>query len=220
MKQKFNLPNTLTLIRILLTPVFLFLFLNQNIPNHCLWGLIVFAVGSFTDFLDGKIARARQLITVFGQLADPVADKVLTTAALLAFMDLGLCSIWIVMIVLLREFTVTSFRMVATSQGVVIPANIYGKLKTVSQMVMLCIAGATWVIDGGAECLRHDFLIFVKFKPIIASSLCNDAWFSVRLWYIWLVYLVLIVLVTLLSGLNYFIRYRKLFLSSKEDRPA
>ena len=135
MRKKFNLPNTLTLIRILLTPVFLFLFLNKNIPNHFLWGLIVFAVGSFTDFLDGKIARARQLITVFGQLADPVADKVLTTAALLAFMDLGFCSIWIVMIVLLREFTVTSFRLVATSQGVVIPANIYGKLKTVSQMV-------------------------------------------------------------------------------------
>jgi CDP-diacylglycerol--glycerol-3-phosphate 3-phosphatidyltransferase len=72
---------------------------------------------------------------VFGQLADPVADKILTTAALLAFMKLGLCNIWIIMIVLLREFTITSFRLVATAQGVVIPANIYGKLKTISQMV-------------------------------------------------------------------------------------
>lgn len=129
-----NLPNQLTIVRIILTPVFLSLFLS-NIPNHFLWGLIVFSIGSFTDFLDGKIARKHQIVTVFGQLADPVADKILTTAALLAFMKFGLCNIWIIMIVLLREFTITSFRLVATAQGVVIPANFYGKMKTVSQMV-------------------------------------------------------------------------------------
>ena len=129
-----NVPNQLTIIRIILTPVFLGLFLS-DIEHHFLWGLIVFAIGSFTDFLDGKIARKKQIVTVFGQLADPVADKILTTAALLAFMQFGLCSIWIIMIVLLREFTITSFRLVATAQGIVIPANIYGKLKTVSQMV-------------------------------------------------------------------------------------
>lgn len=133
-----NLPNRLTVIRIILTPVFLALFLS-DIPNHFLWGLIVFAIGSFTDFLDGKIARKRQIVTVFGQLADPVADKILTTAALLALMQNGLCNIWIIMIVLLREFTITSFRLVATAQGIVIPANIYGKLKTVSQMVFSLI---------------------------------------------------------------------------------
>ncbi len=129
-----NLPNQLTVVRIVLTPVFLALFLS-DISHHFLWGLLVFAVGSFTDFLDGKIARKNQIVTVFGQLADPVADKILTTAALLAFMQFGLCNIWIIMIVLLREFTITSFRLVATAQGVVIPANIYGKLKTISQMV-------------------------------------------------------------------------------------
>ncbi len=129
-----NLPNRLTVVRIILTPVFLALFLS-NIEHRFLWGLLVFAVGSFTDFLDGKIARKNGIVTVFGQLADPVADKILTTAALLAFMKLGLCNIWIIMIVLLREFTITSFRLVATAQGVVIPANIYGKIKTVSQMV-------------------------------------------------------------------------------------
>ncbi len=129
-----NVPNQLTVIRIVLTPIFLGLFLS-NLEHHFLWGLIVFAVGSFTDFLDGKIARKKNIVTVFGQLADPVADKILTTAALLAFMQFGLCNIWIIMIVLLREFTITSFRLVATAQGVVIPANIYGKMKTVSQMV-------------------------------------------------------------------------------------
>ena len=132
--SKMNVPNQLTVARIILTPIFLALFLS-NIPHHFLWGLIVFGIGSLTDFLDGKIARKNQIVTVFGQLADPVADKILTTAALLAFMKFGLCNIWIIMIVLLREFTITSFRLVATAQGVVIPANFYGKLKTVSQMV-------------------------------------------------------------------------------------
>lgn len=132
--KKLNIPNRLTVVRIILTPVFLALFLS-DVEHKFLWGLIVFAAGSFTDFLDGKIARKDGVVTVFGQLADPVADKILTTSALLAFMQLGLCNIWIIVIVLLREFTITSFRLVATSQGVVIPANFYGKLKTVSQMV-------------------------------------------------------------------------------------
>ncbi len=129
-----NLPNKLTVVRIILTPIFLAIILSGSEYNFIL-GLAVFAVASITDFLDGKIARKNKIVTVFGQLADPVADKILTTAALLAFMQFGLCSIWIIMIVLLREFTITSFRLVATAQGVVIPANIYGKLKTVSQMV-------------------------------------------------------------------------------------
>ena len=132
--MKMNTPNKLTVVRIVLTPVFLGLFLS-DLPHNYLWGLIAFSVGSFTDFLDGKIARKKGIVTVFGQLADPVADKILTTAALLAFMQLDLCNIWIIMIVLLREFTITSFRLVATAQGLVIPANVYGKMKTVSQMV-------------------------------------------------------------------------------------
>ena len=129
-----NLPNILTVVRIILTPMFLALFLS-DIQHHFLWGFIVFSIAAFTDFLDGNIARKKGIVTVFGQLADPVADKILTTAALLSFMHYGLCNVWIIMIVLLREFTITSFRLVATAQGIVIPANIYGKLKTVSQMV-------------------------------------------------------------------------------------
>ncbi len=129
-----NLPNKLTIIRIALTPFFLLLFLS-DLPNHYLLGLVVFALGSFTDFLDGKIARKNGVVTVFGQLADPIADKILTTSALLAFMQLGLCNIWIIVIILLREFTISSIRLVATSQGVVIPANIYGKIKTATQMI-------------------------------------------------------------------------------------
>lgn len=133
-----NTPNILTVVRIILTPIFLAVFLS-DVPHHFLWGLLIFSVASFTDFLDGKLARKNNIVTVFGQLADPVADKILTTAALLGFMQFGLCNVWIIMIVLLREFTITSFRLVATAQNIVIPANIYGKMKTVSQMVFSII---------------------------------------------------------------------------------
>ena len=130
-----NLPNKLTLMRMLLTPFFLFIFMSDFIPYHFFIGLAIYAAGCITDFLDGKIARRYNLITTFGKLADPVADKMLTTAAFLALMDAGLCSLYIVFIILTREFAVTSIRLVASAQGVVIPANIWGKVKTVSQMV-------------------------------------------------------------------------------------
>ena len=129
-----NLPNKLTVARIILTPFYLAAMV-LNFKYHYLVAAIVFIVASITDFLDGKIARKNNLITTFGKLCDPVADKMLTTAALLAFMQLGICNIWIVMIILTREFLVTSFRLVASAQGVVIAAGIWGKLKTASQMV-------------------------------------------------------------------------------------
>lgn len=129
-----NLPNKLTVLRMILTPFYLAAMLVE-FRYHYLAALVIFAVASMTDFLDGKIARKNNLVTTFGKLCDPVADKMLTTAALLAFMQLGLCNIWVVMIILTREFLVTSFRLVSSAQGVVIPAGILGKIKTVSQMV-------------------------------------------------------------------------------------
>ena len=129
-----NLPNKLTLFRIILTPFYLAAMLIE-FRWHYFVAAFIFIVASVTDFLDGSIARKRNLVTTFGKLCDPVADKMLTTAALLAFMHFDLCNIWIVMIVLTREFLVTSFRLVASSQGIVIPAGILGKVKTVSQMV-------------------------------------------------------------------------------------
>lgn len=135
MKIDLNLPNKLTIIRILLTPVFLFLFFAEFIPHNYLYALIVFAVAAITDFADGKIARIRNLITNFGKIADPIADKILTTTTLLCFMQKNLCSIWVILIILTREFSVSAIRISAASQGAVIPANIYGKIKTVMQMV-------------------------------------------------------------------------------------
>lgn len=128
-----NTPNKLTIFRMIITPLFLAVVL-LDVPHRYLWAIIVFSIASITDALDGKLARKYNQITVFGKLADPVADKVLTTAALLAFMQLGLCNIWIVLIVLTREFAVTSIRLVASAEGIVIPANMWGKIKTVSQM--------------------------------------------------------------------------------------
>ena len=130
-----NLPNKLTVIRMVLTPIFLIVYMAPSVPYHLFIGLAVYVMGCITDFLDGKIARRYNLITTFGKLADPVADKMLTTAALLALMQAGYCSLYIVFIVLTREFAVTSVRLAASAQGVVIPANIWGKIKTVSQMV-------------------------------------------------------------------------------------
>lgn len=134
--MKLNLPNIITVARIIITPVFLAVILTDSLPHRFLIACIVFAIASISDAVDGYLARKNNQVTNFGKFLDPIADKVLTTSALLAFMSMGLCNIWIVMIVLTREFAIASVRMIAASNGVVIPANIWGKIKTVSQMVI------------------------------------------------------------------------------------
>lgn len=128
-----NLPNRITLGRMFIAPIFLAFYLADT-EHKFLISAFIFAFGAFTDALDGFIARRNNLITNFGKLLDPIADKMLVTAGLLAFMRDGLCNIWIVMIILSRDFAVNSLRMIAASNKVVIPANIGGKIKTVVQM--------------------------------------------------------------------------------------
>ncbi len=137
--MKLNTPNKLTIARILITPIYLALILWVSLPHRFLIATLVYSIAAITDAIDGKLARKNNQITNFGKLLDPIADKILTTSALLAFMQMGLCNIWIVMIVLTREFTVASIRMIAAADGVVIPANIWGKLKTVSQMTFTIV---------------------------------------------------------------------------------
>ena len=137
-----NLPNKLTIIRMILTPFFLITLLI-NFPYHYAVSLLIFIVASITDYLDGNIARRQGIVTSFGKFLDPIADKMLTTAAFLGFIVLGIGKgvVWITFIVLLREFIVASVRMVAVSSGgKVIAANIWGKLKTVAQMVAIIFA--------------------------------------------------------------------------------
>ena len=192
--QKLNLPNKLTLIRMFLEPIYLALMLIE-FPYHYIVALAVFAVASLTDMLDGKIARKNNLITVFGKLLDPLADKMLTTAALLAFMREGWCSIWIVMIVLTREFAVAGVRLIATAQGIVIPANYWGKAKTVSQMVF------TIVIMLLAE-LDATFDIFANAGWFTLARVSN-----IMLW--------ITAVLTVVSGITYFVDSKKLIDFSK-----
>ncbi len=134
-----NLPNKLTVARMLATPVFM-LFMMLNFKGHFVVALAIFIAAALTDLFDGKIARQQNLVTDFGKFLDPVADKMLTTAAFLAFLQAGIGEgiLWMVFITLLREFLVTSVRLVAASSGgKVIAANIWGKAKTVSQMVAI-----------------------------------------------------------------------------------
>ena len=131
-----NLPNKLTMARILLVPLFVAAMLIP-FPMHNLAALVLFAVASITDMFDGKIARKRNLITDFGKFADPLADKILVLAAMLCFVQNGLCDCVAVIIVLLREFAVTSIRLIAAAKGEVVAANIWGKVKTVTQMTAI-----------------------------------------------------------------------------------
>ena len=136
--KNMNVPNQLTIIRIVLTPVFLALFLS-DIPHHYLIGLIVFAIGSFTDFLDGKIARKYNLVTNFGKFMDPLADKLLVCSAMIALVDLGKIAGWIVIVIIAREFIISGFRLIASDNGVVIAASYWGKFKTTFQMIMIIL---------------------------------------------------------------------------------
>ena len=144
-----NLPNKLTVLRIVLVPFFAAALLI-DFPLHHLAALALFGAASLTDLFDGKIARKRGLVTDFGKFADPLADKILVISALLCFVQMGLCDCVAVIIVLFREFTVTSIRLIAATKGKVIAANIWGKVKTVTQMVaIICILVMQIVLDIG-----------------------------------------------------------------------
>ena len=132
-----NTPNKLTVLRILLVPILILFLLCSSISNRFLFATIVFVTASLTDHLDGKIAREKGQITDFGKFLDPLADKMLVMSAYICFVDLGLIGAVPVIIVLMREFMVTSIRLVAMGQGKVVSANLWGKIKTVSQIIAI-----------------------------------------------------------------------------------
>ncbi len=135
-----NLPNKLTLLRILLIPVFVAL-VEIDFAGHYLWAVAVFAIASFTDYLDGHLARKWGLVTDFGKFADPLADKILTTTAIIYLVQMGLCHPVVLIIIIAREFAVSGVRMIAAGapSGKVIAANMWGKVKTVLQMVSIIV---------------------------------------------------------------------------------
>lgn len=128
-----NVPNKLTIFRILLTPVLVF-FLISSLENKFLFALLIFSIASITDQIDGFIARKHNQVTNFGKIADPLADKILVISALLCMIQLDLITALPVIIIIVREFLVVYIRLIAASQGTIIAANNFGKIKTVSQI--------------------------------------------------------------------------------------
>ena len=135
-----NLPNKLTIFRVILIPFFvLFLLMEPDNQTFRLIADLIFIVASITDMLDGKIARKYHLVTNFGKFMDPLADKLLVCAAMVCLVATGQLAAWIVIIIISREFIISGFRLIASDNGIVIAASMWGKFKTVFQMLMIIV---------------------------------------------------------------------------------
>jgi len=183
-----NAANTITVVRILLIPVFVILVLT-HIPFGDWLAIAVFGVAAFTDGLDGYIARSRDQVTTIGKFLDPVADKMLISAALIALVGLGKLQAWVAMVIIGREFAVSALRVVAIDQGVVIPASPWGKAKTISQIVGIIIF--MWPVWHGRW-----------FAPLVEDTA-----------------IVVMVALTLISGIQYFLRARDLLHDPQSPSP-
>ncbi len=173
--------NKLTILRVVLIPVF-FLLMLLDFSGHMWLALLVFVAASVTDYLDGHIARKYHQVTTFGKFMDPLADKLLVMAALVIFVQWGQMPAWAAFVILAREFAVTALRLIAASNGTVIAAGISGKVKTFSSLVCLCLMMTPW----------HSLVL-------IPGAFTLD----------WLCVLVML-LTTVWSGAEYFIKYGKL----------
>lgn len=138
--MQMNLPNKLTILRVLMIPFFV-LFMLTNITGAAdKWiAVAIFVIASFTDFLDGYLARKYNLVSNFGKFMDPLADKLLVSAAMICLVEMGRLPAWIVIIIISREFIISGFRLIASDNGVVIAASYWGKFKTVFQMAMIIV---------------------------------------------------------------------------------
>jgi CDP-diacylglycerol---glycerol-3-phosphate 3-phosphatidyltransferase len=172
-----NIPNKLTILRIILIPIFVVLMLTR-IPYGGTMGAIIFVIAALTDSLDGYLARKWKQTTKLGAILDPLADKLLITAALISLVELGRIPGWIAIVIIGREFAVTGLRIVKAEEGIIIPASKMGKLKTISQVT------AVFIII-----LAH------LYHPLISLTLGN-----------WAMYIALII--TVVSGVEYFLKHK------------
>ena len=192
-----NIPNQLTVARFVLTIVFLAV-LFSGIPYHYSLSLILFGIATLTDYLDGKIARRDNLITDFGKLMDPLADKILTGSAFIAFVGLDLMSAWMVIIIVARELAITGLRLLAASKNIVLAAERFGKHKTISQItailsVLLMISYPSWGTLGQVVFGGH-----IGEQPWIVSFTMLAQWVTVAL--------------TFYSGMVYLWKNREIYL--------
>lgn len=189
-----NLPNRITISRIVMIFIFLLLaniqansFFNADFAYWChVTAYIVAILAGITDFLDGYLARKYNWISDFGALMDPLADKIFIVATFIMMADYGIIAGWIPVVIISREFLVTGLRLLATNKGEVISADKWGKLKTFLQMMVLLIGGASWI----------NIISLVKVRLL----------WNISLWGV--------VLITVLSGVGYFIRHRSLYSES------
>lgn len=186
-----NLANKLTLMRIFLVPVFLIFIAVNDIPYGKTIATVIFIVAALTDKLDGYIARSRNQITRFGKFMDPLADKLLVTAALISLVELQVISTWVAMIIIAREFAVTGLRAVAAAEGIVIAASPLGKAKTVTQIVAIVIA----LIN-----LNNINILFIPNSYM--STLTNITMGAA-------------VIITIISGIDYFIKNKNAIKTDK-----
>jgi CDP-diacylglycerol---glycerol-3-phosphate 3-phosphatidyltransferase len=186
-----NLPNSLTLLRIFLVPVLVAILLTR-FEGRELWGVSVFLVAALTDFFDGYLARKRGQVTALGQLLDPVADKLLVSAAFISLVEEQLAPAWMVVIILGREFAVMGLRSVASTQQITIPASVWGKYKMASQVLAITL------LIFGDHPYGPSAAIGTKVKIV--------GWWALS---------VVVVLATL-SAVDYFVKFSKLLYHRKE----
>ncbi len=167
-----NLPNMLTVLRIMLVPVLVVALLGDT-PEGDVLAAIVFALASLTDFIDGYLARSRQTVTTFGKLMDPLADKLLIVAALVALVSLNRLEAWVAMVIITRELAVTVLRLGATQAGVVMEASMFGKLKTCMQIALILA-----LIAVRGQPLWVSLLLYATVLVTIVSGL--DYFFGLR----------------------------------------
>ncbi len=162
-----NLPNKLTVLRVIMVPFFVFFMLTDvGGPANKWIALILFCVASLTDMLDGKIARKYNLVTNFGKFMDPLADKLLVCSAMICMIEMGKLPAWIVIVIIAREFIISGFRLVASDNGIVIAASYWGKFKTVFQMAMIIVLIADF---GGVFDVIAQVLIWIALALTVIS---------------------------------------------------
>lgn len=184
-----NLANKLTLIRIVLVPVFLVFIAYQDLPYGSVIATLIFIIASVTDQLDGYIARSRNQVTNFGKFMDPLADKLLVTAALISLVELQLVPAWAAIVIIAREFAVSGLRTIAASEGKVIAASWWGKIKTVIQIIAIVLL-----------LLQVNIINSPGIKELVAGNGFLRTFFV----YVPDIFLYLAVAITIISGIDYF----------------
>lgn len=186
-----NLANKLTMIRIFLVPIFLIFIAGRGIPYGSVIATLIFIIASLTDQLDGYIARSRNQITNFGKFMDPLADKLLVTAALISLVELHLIPAWAAVIIIAREFAVSGLRTLAAAEGTVIAASWWGKIKTVTQIAAILLL-LLEVNISSSEYLTN----------LVVNNNILNGFFN----YVPNTILIIAVIITIISGIDYFIK--------------